>query len=516
MSATFNEISSKLNSKNPLVITRKNINISNYYYIEKDFDNLNSYSLYICNLSNFPKDFSSDKILNFLIIVDTNIEYDLFKLENCNILMFKKDSINLYKLLEDLQDIINVKADIIASVNSIINTISQNETIDKIVTIMYDFFKNPIIIANAANYLCTYTSSEYKLNDTIWKKYIDDSYPDPEYLNNIYHDIKFLKSISKENEPHIIDYLDIMEHRIILCPVTVNNLNMAYIYILESNIPFNKEHLELLNTLKKILIPAILNDPRFSFCNDIQLDSIFFYLLSSDNIKSYYLEKSCEILNLDLNSYFFLITIDPCEQNLSNTSLKNLYTLIKDLFFNQFVFIYEGKICILCFCQNTKRIKKEKIESKQLLNLCQNYNLIACVSDVFYKLNNVKFAYEQTLKCLYFKSNLDSSKRVFYYSDFMLTNLVYSFLLNKDTNNIIDLNFMEFLKCDNEEYLETVKSFVKHNGNIKNTAENLHIHYNTLKYRLNKIGNLYSMDLDDLNYVIKLKLYYIALDFISN
>ena len=78
MSATFNEISTKLSSKNPIVIIRKNINISNYYYIEDDFDNLNSYSLYICKLSNFPKDFKSDKIVNFLIIVDINIKYDLF------------------------------------------------------------------------------------------------------------------------------------------------------------------------------------------------------------------------------------------------------------------------------------------------------------------------------------------------------------------------------------------------------------------------------------------------------
>ena len=68
MSATFNEISTKLSSKNPIVIIRKNINISNYYYIEDDFDNLNSYSLYICKLSNFPKDFKSDKIVNFLIM----------------------------------------------------------------------------------------------------------------------------------------------------------------------------------------------------------------------------------------------------------------------------------------------------------------------------------------------------------------------------------------------------------------------------------------------------------------
>ena len=86
MSATFNEISTKLSSKNPIVIIRKNINISNYYYIEDNFDNLNSYSLYICKLSNFPKDFKSDKIINFFnwfhwISIYTYIFYIFFNIK---------------------------------------------------------------------------------------------------------------------------------------------------------------------------------------------------------------------------------------------------------------------------------------------------------------------------------------------------------------------------------------------------------------------------------------------------
>ena len=256
MSATFNEISARLSSKNTLVIMAKNINISNYYYIENNFDNLNSYSLYICKLSNLPKDFSPDKITNLLIIIDINDEYDLFQLKNCNILMLEQDKINLYKLLEDLQDVINVKANIIASSNSIISAISKNENINTLIDIIYDYLKNPIIIANAANYLCAYNTGDNKINDSIWQNYIINNYPDPNYLDKIYYDIKFLQSISKENNPHIIDYLDIMEHRILLCPIKINNLNMAYLYILEANKPFNRDDIKLVNTVNfKKFIP---------------------------------------------------------------------------------------------------------------------------------------------------------------------------------------------------------------------------------------------------------------------
>ena len=241
MSVTFNEISTKLASKNPIVIMRKNINISNYYYIEDNFDKLNSYSLYICKLSNFPKEFKTDKIINFLIIVDINIKYDLFQLKNCNILILEDNKINLYKLLENLQDIINVNADIIASSNSIIDAISQNECIGDIIKIIYNYLQNPIIISNSANYLCYHDGDNLTNDDTIWDDYIKYSYPDPYYLEKIYYDIKFVQSISSKSDSHIIDYLDIMEHRVLTCPIKINNLNIAYIYVLESNKPFSKE-----------------------------------------------------------------------------------------------------------------------------------------------------------------------------------------------------------------------------------------------------------------------------------
>ena len=316
MSATFNEISTKLSSKNPIVIIRKNINISNYYYIEDNFDNLNSYSLYICKLSNFPKDFKSDKIINFLIIVDVNIKYDLFQLKNCNILILEKDKISLYKLLEDLQDIINVNADIIASSNSIIDALSQNQNIDDIIKTIHHYLQNPIIITNSANYLCCHSDDNFDINDTIWEDYLKYGYPDPNYLEKIYYNIKFVQPLSTESDSHIIDYLDVMEHRVLTCPIKINNFNIAYIYVLEANKPFNKEDMRVLNILGKILAPSIINDPRFSYCENTQIDSIFYYLLSCNNTQPHFLENTCEILNLELHSNFFLLNINYSKEEM--------------------------------------------------------------------------------------------------------------------------------------------------------------------------------------------------------
>ncbi len=516
MSATFNEISSKLSSKNPIIIIQKDINISNYYYIESDFDNLNSYSLYICKLSNFPSQFTTDEHRNFLIIVDVHIEYDLFKLKNCNIIIIEQNKIKLYKLLEDLQYIINLKSDIITASNSILNSISKNEGINNIINILYDHLKNPIIIANDANYLCSYNNRDYNLNNAIWKDYIKYKYPDPYYLDKIYYNIRAQQSLSKKNEPIIIDSLNIMEDRVIVCPIIINNFNMAYIYVLESNKKFTENDIKLLNSLKKILAPVIINDLQFDYTHSTQLNSIFYYMLSAKNVEPHFLDKTCEILNLNPKSDFFLVTISFPNKSMDTKNLKNTYNLIKQIFFNQFLFIYKNNICVLYIDTKNKNPKDFKIESEIFLEQCNKHNMIVGVSDTFSNLHNIKLAYEQTLKAIDFSRKSENNSHVFYYCDFMLMNVVHSFLINEYTNTVVDLNFMKFINSASEEYLEMLKIFIDNNGNIKKSADELHIHYNTLKYRLNKISDEYCMDLDDLNYIIKLKLSYIALDFIEN
>jgi DNA-binding PucR family transcriptional regulator len=47
------------------------------------------------------------------------------------------------------------------------------------------------------------------------------------------------------------------------------------------------------------------------------------------------------------------------------------------------------------------------------------------------------------------------------------------------------------------DYMATIEAFLENNLNLENTAAQLHIHVNTLRYRLNKIQSLLHVDLKD-------------------
>lgn len=69
---------------------------------------------------------------------------------------------------------------------------------------------------------------------------------------------------------------------------------------------------------------------------------------------------------------------------------------------------------------------------------------------------------------------------------------------------------VEFDRTSNSELVSTLKYYFQYNGNMKKMAQNMHMHYNTIIYRLQKIKDIIGMDIEDpdirLNLEIALKI----------
>jgi DNA-binding PucR family transcriptional regulator len=94
----------------------------------------------------------------------------------------------------------------------------------------------------------------------------------------------------------------------------------------------------------------------------------------------------------------------------------------------------------------------------------------------------------------------------------------YMILHNLQDQNTSRLYIREYLAplLDNgndktKDLFETLHVYLQVNGNLKDTAECLHIHVNTLKYRLGKIRELLKLNIDDaevrFNLMLAYKLY---------
>ena len=78
--------------------------------------------------------------------------------------------------------------------------------------------------------------------------------------------------------------------------------------------------------------------------------------------------------------------------------------------------------------------------------------------------------------------------------------------------------FTALLKSDQEEntcYIETLRCFFKNNQNITLTAQELHLHRNTVNYRFKKIQEILGESFEDYRIRLHIQMAIIAFDFIQ-
>ena len=64
----------------------------------------------------------------------------------------------------------------------------------------------------------------------------------------------------------------------------------------------------------------------------------------------------------------------------------------------------------------------------------------------------------------------------------------------------------EYDKSNNTEYLLTLKQWLRHARDYTQTAADMHIHRNSLYYRISKIKELFIPDLENINVCVQLYL----------
>lgn len=513
MSTSMNEISKALRTYKPKVYIQENITIANFYYLHDELKDFNSNCLYVCKSSQLPDKIVSDSLINLLIILDKKLPTNILLWEKYNLILLDDNKCSIYTLLENLQDLINLDTVLNHFVKTLIEGISNNLTLNKLIEIAYEYLENPIIITNASNHICSYFTGNTNIDEPIWEEYIAKGFAPSSYLKSLYYDLNFRQSISIFNQPIVLDYFSTMNHRLLIASCIKEGFNIAHVSVLEVNKPFSKIDIEILNILNRILIPKIIIDKRFLIANNTPFDSLFYYLMNTLELDKNYIRSYLDNLNISLSSNLYLICIKDLSNFDSFEKIKYLYNYLTQIFSNHYVYIYSYRIYILYNGRENEYLKED--EENLLNKLLKENNLKAGISNCFYDLEELKIASQQAMQCIKIGDTIESYKYIFYYEKNIINNLIFSYITDNSINDLLDLRLKNFIVDNNEELINTLKIYCNNNGDMQQSSHDLHIHYNTLKYRLNKIKDLYSFDIFDVDTILKLKISFLALDFLK-
>lgn len=138
------------------------------------------------------------------------------------------------------------------------------------------------------------------------------------------------------------------------------------------------------------------------------------------------------------------------------------------------------------------------------------------VGSVVCEISQIATSYKQAASCIDFAKTTGSRDALFVWEKLGLLRLLINTSNKGEVEHFVDqyLGKLNTLKpAVASEYLETLDALSRNGWNLKSTASAMHIHYNTLRYRLKQIAQIISLDMENpevrMELQIALKLYFL-------
>lgn len=282
--------------------------------------------------------------------------------------------------------------------------------------------------------------------------------------------------------------------------------------------PLEQAALAVKTYLSRVAAVEAIEDLYFhNFITDILLRNI--------NIKDL-MKHSHPLLNLDLDSLYYVTVMEP-GISLNSRDLQTLHSYTKEWLANNnldiFCTIWDNQYLVLiCPTHYDKRtLEVEYGWDRHLTNIKRHY---ADIRDKFnypvvfgignkYTISQLHRSYREALFALHLSKLTGRKNGVRHISDLGIFSLICN-------NELADLkqfcnrylgSILAFDTANNRDLLETLRCFFDADLDSKETADRLHLHINSFRYRLKKIEELSGLDLqkmeDRTNLFAALKVY---------
>ena len=489
-----------------------NSEILNFKFSTKILTNYSEYCLYIFKAKDLPNNILINDKINFLIIGNTDKNY----LNKYNYIILKENSISIFDIIKTIQDLLDFDDALASFKEKLLSNFENNFSLQNIISTAYEYLNNPIIILNSKYQTCYFEIGKTNIDEPVWKFQLENGYPNPKYSLKYNYNKKNRLLAESSYEPIITYFEDIMKYREITIPIKHIDFVIGRISILEINRDITPSDIHILKTIAKLIYPLMIKDKKFNNINTSKLDTILCELIDNKSPNLLFIKKQLSDLKFNLDSNMYMLCLNDFDRINSKSKINYIRQIVQNSVINHYTFIYQNNIIILYNNKNSLEPFYKAPEYNNFINVIKNYTLNVGVSKLFKGLSNMRNAYFESLSAINFgtriHSNKENPKFIYFYNDYVIHDLVYDFVEKHKLHYIFDSTIKELFDENNTDLITTVKSYINNNGNLNLISKELGIHYNTLKYRIDKLKNKYSIDLKNSDILIKLMLSLVALE----
>jgi hypothetical protein len=204
---------------------------------------------------------------------------------------------------------------------------------------------------------------------------------------------------------------------------------------------------------------------------------------------------------------------NPDDKTMHAPDIQTIYQTVQEEFPFLIAFVHGYDIKILLPYE--KPFAEEEVMTASLTQLLIQKGLYAGISKVFSDIQSFADSNMQAEKALEIGYLIHPGNQIYFYDEYSVFHLIEisrPYINPEQFCHSSIMQLMEYDKTRSGEFMNTLKSYLTHNKSIVDTATYLNIHRNTVSYRINRIQELFDINLDDVQTTFDVLLSFNILD----
>jgi sugar diacid utilization regulator len=393
-------------------------------------------------------------------------------------------------------------------------SILRDDDIQKICDLAKEFLHNPIVVLdNSLKHIAE--SSETKVKAAIWiDQRKNGSYISTDYVQVLAEQAGYKKD-HYSTSPVLLPKGK-LKYRRIISHIFLNHHPIGTIVIFEVQRNIQEVDLKIAKMLSEVLTLKMKNDEFLLYSKGVVYEHLFQDLLD-ETITSSVLYERIKSHHLTIEEDIYVLAVDISEFDRTYKTLQYFRSVMDEIIEKGKSILYNNYIVIVVMCKDGIYLSGNEIS--KMNTFCKEKKLSAGISRCFHDISMLKTHFEQAITALNLNYRINKECRLSSYVEFTTEHMITIASEKTDLIQFCEEGLLKLMKYDASNHMnlaECLHEFLVQERNLAHTALALHMHRNTLIYRVNKIQEIMQHDLDDSNYRFNLLLSFKIIALLKN
>ncbi|MCI9133330.1 MAG: PucR family transcriptional regulator [Lachnospiraceae bacterium] len=367
---------------------------------------------------------------------------------------------------------------------------ARSHSIEPIINLAAAKLGNSLVLLDA-NFKILACSTIFPIDDPLWEENIRLGYCTYEFVSAV-QQIDAVKNAARNSDPVVVTcYASPL--RKLSSKIFVRGSLVGIVLMLEKETPISPLHFQLLPVISAAARDAVCRYAPYLFSDNTIYEKLLYDLLIGAPPE----EIAPQLTGLSFSPHLCALCIRQ-SRYLGQKHLKEEVAgrLLQCLPNTRFTF-HENGIAALVPLGDAPQLTPDM--GKALEELAEKEYLRIGVSNLFFQVENFSKRYAQAMRALELSSRLHPEATVCLYSDYAFYDLLWAAndpdLLGLYCHPALAI-LSRYDHANGTDFYHTLEAYLACGCSVKDTAQKLFIHRNSLNYRLERIRQLTQADLD--------------------